>query len=210
MIRGAIWLVVAISFAAAAGADEEAEPAGKYIGASKCKTCHKQDFVGNQYAKWREKKHAHAFETLKSEKALEYAKQSGLLELPHKADECLKCHVTAYGEDRSAFAKRPLKKSEGIQCESCHGPGSGYKTKKIMSDRDAAVAAGLWEAGKDEKICTTCHNDESPAWDSTTRFDFEAAKAKIAHPIPADVKGKVVEIEKKLAAEKKARDEAEE
>ena len=39
-------------------------------------------------------------------------------------------------------------------------------------------------------------------------FDFEQAKEKIRHPIPEDVKGKYLEVEEKLRAEKKARGEA--
>ena len=65
-----------------------------------------------------------------------------------------------------------------------------------MSDHDKAVAKGMWNPGEDEKICLACHNDESPTWDPAKGFDFEAAKKKIAHPIPEDVKGKYLEIVK--------------
>jgi len=113
-------------------------------------------------------------------------------------------HRTAYGKPASAFKKKPLKTSNAVQCESCHGPGSRFAKKKTMSDHDKAVTAGLWEAGKDEKICTACHNSDGPTWDPAKGFDYEAAKKKIAHPIPADVKGKYIEVEKKLKAEKAA------
>jgi hypothetical protein len=63
-----------------------------------------------------------------------------------------------------------------------------------MSDRDKAIAKGMWEPGKDEKICAACHNDRSPTWDAAVGFDYEARKKKIAHPIPEDVKGKYLEI----------------
>jgi hypothetical protein len=77
-----------------------------------------------------------------------------------------------------------------------------------MSDRDKSIAAGMWEPGKDEKVCTTCHNDESPTWDAAEPFDYEARKEEIAHPIPEDVKGKYLEIEKQRKAEKRAKGEA--
>jgi len=62
----------------------------------------------------------------------------------------------------------------------------------------------MWEPGKDQKICTQCHNDESPTWDPAKGFDYEASKKKIAHPIPEDVKGHYLEKEKAMRAAKKA------
>jgi hypothetical protein len=210
MIGRSIWIIVAIGFGLAAGVADAAGKEPQYVGAKKCKTCHKKELIGNQYGAWEEAKHSKAFETLKGEKALELAKAKGLTGPPHEAAECLKCHATAYGEDPSKFAKKPLAPEDGVQCESCHGPGSLYKKKKTMADRDKSMAAGMWEPGKDEKICLSCHNDESPSWDPAEGFDFEKRKEEIAHPIPADVKGRYIEIEKKLKAEKRAAGEAEE
>jgi hypothetical protein len=208
MIGKSIWIAVAIGFGLAAGVADAAGKEPQYVGVKKCKTCHKKELIGNQYGAWQEMKHSKAFETLKGEKALEIAKEKGLAVAPHEAGECLKCHVTAYGEDPSKFAKKPLLPANGVQCESCHGPGSLYKKKKTMSDHDKSVAAGMREPGKDDKICIGCHNDESPSWDPAEGFDFEKRKEEIAHPIPEDVKGHYIEIEKKQKAEKRARGEA--
>ena len=196
MMRRWTWLVVAIGFGLAAGAAGTATKEPQYVGAKKCKTCHKKELIGNQYGAWEETKHSQAFATLKGEKALEIAKKKGLAGPPHEAEECLKCHMTGYGEDPSKFAKEPLSPKDGVQCESCHGPGSLYKKKKTMSDHDKSVAAGLWEPGKDDKICTSCHNEESPSWDASEGFDFEKRKEEIAHAIPEDVKGRYLEVEK--------------
>ncbi len=65
-----------------------AEP--QYIGAAKCKTCHKKELMGDQYGAWQEAKHAKAFETLKSDKAAEIAKEKGLAGPAYESDECLK------------------------------------------------------------------------------------------------------------------------
>jgi hypothetical protein len=82
----------------------------------------------------------------------------------------------------------------GVQCETCHGAGSGYRKKKIMMDRDLAISKGLISPPKEEG-CRDCHNDKSPAWkpDRYTRedgtkvgFDFEQAKKVIEHPVPED------------------------
>ena len=197
---------------------DAAETEHEYVGAKKCRTCHKKELIGNQFAEWKTGAHARAFESLTGDEALEYAKQAGIAGLPSENEKCVKCHVTAYGVDPALLPKRGgLKAANGVQCESCHGPGRDFRKKTIMSDREVAVSKGLWDPGKDEKICTTCHNDDSPAWDpvlytrsdgSKTGFDFEQAKAKIAHPIPEDVKGRYVELEKKQRAERRARGES--
>jgi len=167
-----------------------ADSAFKYVGASKCKTCHKKELIGNQYGAWEKAGHSKAFETLKGEKAKAIAKEKGIAGPPSEAAECLKCHATAAGLGPND-AEKPLSNSDGVQCESCHGPGSAYKKKKTMADHKKSLAAGL--VIPDEKTCVKCHNDTSPTW---TGFNFAEAKKKIDHSIPADVKGKYIEVEK--------------
>ena len=200
MIGRSLWSIVAIGFWLAAGVTPAAGQEAQYVGASKCKTCHKKELIGDQYSAWEKAKHSQAFETLKGEKALEVAKAQGLAAAPHEAPECLKCHATAYGQDPSKFAKKPLDPKEGVSCEACHGPGSLYKKKKTMADHAKSVAAGMWEPDKDEKICLGCHNEESPTWDAAKGFDFEARKKDIAHLIPKEVKGRYLEAEKEAKA----------
>ena len=67
-----------------------------------------------------------------------------------------------------------------LSCETCHGPGSKYKSNTIMKDREKSIAAGL--IIPDEKLCKTCHNEESPTFKG---FNFEEYSKKIAHPNPA-------------------------
>jgi hypothetical protein len=86
---------------------------GDYIGAAKCKMCHKVQFTS-----WEGLAHAKAFERLEPEEQGDA--------------ECLKCHATG------ANAELP-----GVQCEACHGAGSDYKSIKIMKEQGASLAAGL-------------------------------------------------------------------
>jgi len=174
----------------------------KYVGAKECGKCHKKDLIGNQLAEWKKSDHAKAYKTLEGDEAKKIAKEKGLSTPPSQADECLRCHATAQGLKESQFLRKPLKIQDGVQCESCHGPGGEYRKKKTMSDHDKAVAAGLWEPGDNEKICTTCHNSESPTWDAAKGFDYAAMKKKIAHPIPKDVKGRYIEAEKEARKKK--------
>jgi len=181
----------------------------KYVGAAKCKTCHKKELMGDQYGEWKKGPHAEAYEKLKGADAVKIAKEKGIATAPHETDECLECHTTSHGLSADAFDKKPLHDKDGIQCESCHGPGSDYRKKQIMSSREKSIAKGMWEPGKDASICTACHNEKSPTWDPAKGFDHEEMIEKIAHPIPADVKGHYLEIVKKRKAAGGAADDDE-
>jgi hypothetical protein len=180
-------LLIMLAFAVTSPAAEPATtsakaPAGgavhKYIGVEKCGVCHKAEAKGNQLGQWQKSAHAHAFETLAGEKALAIAKEKGLTTPPQENDACLKCHLTGHGLPADRF-EASFVKTHGVQCESCHGPGSDYKTMTVMKSRDASVAAGL--VLPTEAVCVTCHNKESPTF---TEFKFAEMLAKVAHPRP--------------------------
>ena len=158
-----------------------------YVGAEACGKCHKSEAKGNQLGKWQESKHAQAFASLGTPEAKKIAAAKGIAD-PQKDGKCLKCHVTAFGVDAALIAKpavegeKGFQAEEGVQCESCHGPGSAYKKRTVMKDQAAAVAAGL--IVPDEKLCKTCHNPESPSYDEKKGFNFAEMKKKIEHPNP--------------------------
>jgi len=191
MTRIVTGLAVVCSLTLGGALTSAADSTFKYIGASKCKTCHKKELIGDQYGKWEKAGHASAFKTLLGEKAIAVAKEKGIAGKPSEAAECLKCHATAATLGPNDVEKKPLDNKDGVQCESCHGPGSGYKKKKVMADHEKSLAAGL--IIPDEKTCAKCHNDTSPTWKG---FDYAEAKKKIDHSIPKDVKGKYLEAEK--------------
>jgi nitrate/TMAO reductase-like tetraheme cytochrome c subunit len=120
------------------------------ISAAKCKMCHKVE-----YTSWEASAHAKAFELLPAEE--------------QGNAECLGCHALA------GDASMP-----GVQCEACHGPGSEYKSMKVMKDHEASLAAGL--IVPDEATCKSCHegapHDQKP-------FDFTSMKEKGAHEVKA-------------------------
>lgn len=156
-----------------------AQDVPKYIGADKCKTCHKKAEDGEQFKIWSESPHANAMKTLASDEAKKIAKAKGIADATKDAN-CTKCHSTFASIDAKLLdAKTKLTLDEGVSCESCHGPGSEYKSKKTMQDQKLSIAAGL--IIPDEKTCTSCHNDKSPTFKS---FDFKKASEKIAHSIP--------------------------
>ena len=156
----------------------------KYVGAKKCGMCHKSKKIGAQYKIWKKSAHAHAFKTLQTAKADEIAKKEGFKTKAAETPKCLKCHVTAYGVDKSLLHKK-FDPKKGVQCESCHGPGSDYAKNSIMKDRKKSVAKGLIlydnDKAKIKAMCVTCHNKENPTFHG---FDFDKYWAKIQHYIP--------------------------
>lgn len=173
--------MVMFVFSILAGAQEEKKEEVKhqYVGASKCKVCHKSEAKGDQYGKWEASKHSKAFADLASEQALTIAKEKGI-DNPQTSDQCLVCHVTAFSAPADEKADS-YDQAEGVGCESCHGPGSDYKKMTVMKDRDAAMAAGL--VMPTEETCVGCHNEKSPTFKS---FDFAEAVKVIAHPYPKE------------------------
>jgi hypothetical protein len=118
--------VVAVALVATAAIAQDHE----YVGADKCKMCHKV-----QNASWEETTHAGSLE--KAQASTD----------PAFTDDCLKCHAT------NASADLP-----GVQCEACHGPGGDYKKMSIMKDREAAMANGLIIPS--QETCNQCHVDD--------------------------------------------------
>jgi hypothetical protein len=148
----------------------------KYVGAEKCKMCHNTPKVGDQYKKWKESLHSQSLKSLSNQKSLDYAKKNNIAD-PAKDTKCLKCHSTAASVDKALIAT--LTVEEGVSCESCHGPGSGYKSATIMKDKKYAMENGLVEAN--QKTCEKCHNKDNPFYKP---FDFATYSKKIAHSRP--------------------------
>ncbi|NNE09940.1 MAG: cytochrome C554 [Gemmatimonadetes bacterium] len=167
--------------------DAEAEKA-EFTGVKKCKMCHKSEKQGEQFRIWTESKHSHAYETLGTPEAAEVAKAQGIKGNPQEAKECLRCHATAYEMTAEELASSKMTMEEGVSCESCHGAGSLYQSKKTMKALTAGeiepASVGLLDPG--EKTCIQCHNEESPNFPG---FDYVKMYAKIAHPVPAPAEG---------------------
>jgi len=171
-------------------ASGQSEDPAKLIGTKKCAMCHKKDDTGNQYGKWQEAAHSKAYAVLGSDEAKAVGAKLGI-DNPQTSGACLKCHSTAYYFTEE-LKSEAVALEDGVSCESCHGPGADYKTKSIMEDHDAAVAAGMVADAKTR--CVLCHNDQNPTWDperytlpdgSKTGFDVVQAYEKIKHERPA-------------------------
>lgn len=151
-----------------------------FIGTSACGMCHKTEKQGNQLSIWQGSKHSQAYLTLQTEKADQIAKEKGFQTKAAETPECLKCHTSGYNVDASLLGEK-FKKEDGVQCETCHGAGADYKSKKIMENKEEAIKNGLKVYEKMEDLCITCHNAESPTY---VDFKVDEYWAKIKHNIP--------------------------
>ncbi len=147
-----------------------AEPpaAGRYYGVASCASsnCHgatrPQDaypVLQNEFYTWsRDDGHSEAYIVLLGERSKVIAGNLGL-RAPEEARQCLDCH--ALTPPAGAVAGR-LEIEDGVSCESCHGPASGWLeghrsegwshadsvAAGLRDLRDLAVRAGL---------CMSCH-----------------------------------------------------
>jgi len=154
-----------------------------YVGAKKCRACHLK-----QYTTWEKTTMATSFQVLKAGVKASEKKAAGLdPAADYTADaKCLACHTTGYlqpGGFKSLAATPDL---VGVQCESCHGPGSEYLAKDKMSlenreyKRADLVAAGL--VVPNAETCTSaCHNTKSPFFKHGEAFDFAKRKQEGTH-----------------------------
>ena len=162
-----------------------------YLGSKACKKCHLK-----LYKSWEKTSSAKAFESLKPGQAVEAKKKHDLdPQKDYTKDEsCLKCHVTGFGckggyaipDPADAKAVKRAETLKGSGCESCHGPGSAYidvfkeiQKSKRMYKQEELYAVGLRKM--EASACTHCHNDTSPTYDASKKFDYARDKDRETH-----------------------------
>jgi len=166
-----------------------------YVGAKTCARCHDSEARGNMFHRWQASGHARAYQTLvdhteKEPRAcgdvrlfvVEVGKGTryGLPAPAAESKECLPCHTTAFGADAQRLAAG-FDAREGVQCESCHGPGSAHVEAATAGARDKRVGS-LKRFGDPRSIreaCSGCHEGGSPCGD----FDFATMWPKVRHAV---------------------------
>ncbi len=161
--------------------DTNSQATYKYVGVQACTgACHKTDAQGNQLSIWEGSKHSQAYKTLQTDAADKIAKDRGFTTPAAETPQCLKCHVL--GKDINPDEMdAAFDKTQGVQCETCHGPGSEYKKLTIMKDKDKAIENGLVIHTDGETFCKTCHNPDSPSY---KEFKYDEFWPKIKHEKP--------------------------
>ncbi|MCB9915565.1 MAG: cytochrome c family protein [Planctomycetes bacterium] len=173
------------------GAATGQEKINHYIGAGKCMNCHQADASGNQYAKWQDSKHSHAFEVLGTDEAKRVGKELGI-EDPQKSEKCVRCHSTGFGLSEDHF-KKGFDAQAGVQCETCHGPGEDhmrarFRAAAMEEERPEGEVAPYMKVPEGEiivtpakEVCYGCHNEQSPSFKN---FCYYERIDKIRHLDP--------------------------
>ncbi len=120
----------------------------RYLGAEDCELCHPK-----QVEQWKTTVHAQAWKTL-----VDVNKQWSY--------DCIKCHVTGYGE-AGGSAMAHVDKLEAVQCEVCHGPASLHAAAPRKQHLRVPV----------ESDCKRCHTREH-----SDTFQFEAYLRDVLGP----------------------------
>ncbi len=143
-----------------------------YVGESKCEDCHDAEhealnIIGPKGTKtdpvtvWNADPHHKAFDNLTNEWGKQAAKKATVDDPQAEGSMCLKCHATGVG------GVNPPDTSEGVSCETCHGPAADWAAEEKHGEIDdsaakmqAAVALGLIDVRKmdvRENNCRNCH-----------------------------------------------------
>lgn len=168
------WLVAIVVLAEAppVGTDGAAvDTTYEYLGTKKCRMCHSK-----QYKSLLESPKGHSWKALMPGESQPAKIRAGLdVKTDYRTDgRCLKCHSVGYGEPggytvpnpNDRHSERLAEKRQGVGCESCHGPGSGFV--QIMRDIwrnerkyriEELRAKGRHAVGPE--VCGKCHNDQA-------------------------------------------------
>lgn len=147
----------------------EPPPAGFYVGPASCAQdlCHGStearrvfDVDQNEYYVWlNQDRHARAYEVLFDERSAAIAHDLGLPTAASESPACLSCHTLAVPEKLQSGSLEP---TDGVSCEACHGPASGWRGGHTAQDwtHERSVAAGmadLQDLSVRTGVCLGCH-----------------------------------------------------
>jgi hypothetical protein len=172
-VRRIAWLAIFVISIVGAEVFSPAKPAaqspaaGSYTGPGSCaaSSCHGSvrpvagsRILQTEYTTWVvQDKHARATEVLNNAVSLRMAKILGIGR-PDGDQKCLTCHAV----DAPAQQRARSYSAEGVSCEACHGPASGWLGPHTTRGWTHAqsVAAGMYDTKdlvrRTEK-CASCH-----------------------------------------------------
>lgn len=149
-------------------ATESYDMSARYVGPGSCaaSSCHGSvqphnttKVLQNEYSTWIvQDRHSRAYAALLEPRSKRMAKILNI-GAPEKAKECLVCHALDVPKSQQA---RPIDLSDGVSCESCHGPASRWLGPHVQAKASysAMVKLGLIDNRNlivRSRNCLTCH-----------------------------------------------------
>lgn len=147
-------------------------PLGPYfVGAGSCaaSACHNANFAhgqtGSEFTLWATRDpHAKAYEALFAARSLRIQKNLGRSAKAHEERRCLKCHVAPDFDD-VVEKQVPYFRTDGVSCESCHGPAGQWLTTHYAPSWPEKTPAQKRSLGMKDtqsvlgraQLCATCH-----------------------------------------------------
>lgn len=143
-------------------------PTGKYNGPGGCasSSCHGSiqprqitHVSQNEYSIWAgQDKHARAYQVLSNAVSLRIGKILNIGR-PDQSQKCLACHALSVLSEQRA---ETFELVDGVSCESCHGPASGWLGPHTTKDwpHEKSVQLGMYDTRdliKRSERCLACH-----------------------------------------------------
>jgi len=159
-------VVVCLAFATTVVAQNA--PAGKYNGPGGCasSSCHgsiqpKQitHVAQNEYSIWAaQDKHARSYQVLSNPVSLRIGRNLNIGR-PDQAQKCLACHALSVPPEQRA---ETFELVDGVSCENCHGPASGWLGPHTTRDwpHEKSLQLGMFDTRdliKRSERCLSCH-----------------------------------------------------
>lgn len=119
-----------------------------YKGLAYCKMCHAAKDKG-----WQQTRHAKALQSLEKTNQ-------------HDLPDCVKCHVTGYGQPGGFIDFDLTPEMKNVQCEACHGPGSRH-----IGGKQGIIAK------PGEGTCRQCHTSGQDP-----KFDYKRKATEVHGP----------------------------
>jgi hypothetical protein len=146
-----------------------AEAPGKYVGVASCVNsgCHgstvplqAQRIRQNEYYTWlNNDRHAQAYNVLFNEKSARIARNMKLRRKAYQEAVCLDCHSTNVPP---SLVSGRIDLEDGVQCEACHGPASGWRDEHTQAGWTHAQSVqrgmiDLRSVPTRGTLCLSCH-----------------------------------------------------
>lgn len=147
-----------------------AEGPARFTGAPSCSTslCHGgAGELRHQTAVWQKQDiHSRAYNTLVNARSAQIGRWLGIPDVP-TSSRCTTCHAPFQDVPKSAYLTETIKATEGVSCESCHGPAEKWLRSHTRPDFSHAdrVLAGLRDLKHlyvRANSCVACHQTLEP------------------------------------------------